>query len=135
MQGLLEEDAMRQREETHPYAQEKTNQRKIRRRRTKAQVPTVEKIAMEEGASPLCCYEKSSLSKTTNISPFDGDDLENDMLFDHQQYLKEIELGKLISMILDKGKVNEQSLTKERKNVLDLYRKNRPRFDVSSVEL
>ena len=101
----------------------------------KAQVPTVKKIAMEEGASPLCCYDELSSSEITIISPFDGDDLENDMLFDHQQYLKEIELGKTISIILDKGKVNEQSLTKERKNVLDLYRKNRPRFDVSSVEL
>jgi len=53
------------------------------------------------------------------------------MLKDNQKYLEMIERGKN----MDKGVVREESLTKERKLALDLYRKQRPRFDIDNMEL
>ena len=61
--------------------------------------------------------------------------LEKDLLKDNQLYLERIELGKKIAIILDKGVIREESLTKERKVSLDLYRRQRPRFDIATMEL
>ena len=65
----------------------------------------------------------------------DDGDLEDDLLKDNQLYLERIELGKKIAVILDKGVIREESLTKERKVALDLHRKQRPRFDIAIKEL
>ena len=65
----------------------------------------------------------------------DDGDLEDDMLQDNQLYFERIELGKRIAAILDKTIVREESLSKERKDALNLYRKQRPRFDIVSMEL
>ena len=42
------------------------------------------------------------------------------MLKDNQKYLELTEHGKDVSTIIDKGNVREESLTKERKLILDL---------------
>lgn len=57
------------------------------------------------------------------------EDLREDILRDNQYYLEKVELGKKIDAILSEGIVYEESLSKERKQALDLYRKQRPRFD------
>ena len=54
---------------------------------------------------------------------------------DYQKYLENIELGKQVNNIIDKGVILEGSLIKERKYALDLYRKQRPCFDTTSVQL
>ena len=61
--------------------------------------------------------------------------LEEDLLRDNQDYLGKIELGKQITTIIDKGIVQEESLTRKRKEALDLYRKQRPRIDIQNIEL
>ena len=57
------------------------------------------------------------------------------MLKDNQKYLEMIDHGKNIASIIDKGIVREESLSKDRKYALDLYRKQRPRFDIANMEL
>ena len=65
----------------------------------------------------------------------DDGDLEGDLLKDNELYLERIELGNKIAVILDKGVIREESLTKERKIALDLYRRQRPRFDIVNMNL
>ena len=87
----------------------------------------IEKIALEEGIS---------LPKEINgTQPIDEENLRESLLQDNQVYLEKIELGKNISSILDEGIVREESLIKERKLALDLYRRQEPRFDTSAVQL
>ena len=71
----------------------------------------IEEIAHKEGI-PL---PKDIIETLVN----DDVDLEEDLLKDNQLYLERIELGKKITVILDKGVIREESLTKERKVALD----------------
>ena len=60
------------------------------------------------------------------------DDLRKLLLKDQQHYLKQIELGRNISYILDEGVIQEESLTLDNKLALDIYRQRRQlRVDVS----
>ena len=65
----------------------------------------------------------------------DDGDLEEELLRGNRIYLDKIELGNKINGIMDKGVVREQSLAKEYKEALGLYRKTRARYDIASVEL
>ena len=89
-------------------------------------------IALQENAPMSCIKEDQEYIVNTLV---DKESLEKDMCQDNQKYLENIELGKTISAILDIGVIREESLTKERKVILDLYRKQRPRFDIVSMEL
>ena len=53
------------------------------------------------------------------------DDLRELLLKDQQRYLKQIELGRNISYILDEGVIQEESLTLDNKLALDIYRQRR----------
>ena len=53
------------------------------------------------------------------------DDLRKLLLKDQQHYLKQIELGRNISYILDEGVIQEESLTLDNKLALDIYRQRR----------
>ena len=90
----------------------------------------VKEIAQQEEA-PLECIEE--VEKTSPSESLET--LETEMLKDNQNYLEMIEHGKDIDTIIYKGIVREESLTKERKHSLDLYRKQRPRFNIANVEL
>ena len=81
---------------------------------------------IEEGAN----QEGVSMERYEEIT-----DLRQDLLKDNQLYLEKIELGKKIADIIDEGVVREGSLTKDRKLALELYRKQRPCFDITSVQL
>ena len=63
------------------------------------------------------------------------DDLRDELLEDNNIYLNKIELGRKISLIIQEGVVQEESLIKERQDALALYRKRRPRFDISTILL
>ena len=54
---------------------------------------------------------------------------------DNQKYLDNIELGKQVNTVIAKGIVQEESVSKRRKDALDLYRKQRPTRDMLQVEL
>ena len=94
-------------------------------RETKRQ--RVEEIAHQEGLTVP--------KEISDTQPLDKENLRENLLRDNQLYLEKIELGKNISSIMDEGIVREESLTKERKLALDLYRRQEPRFDISLVQL
>ena len=87
----------------------------------------IEEIAAEEGLSI-----PKEISDTQTL---DKENLRENLLRDNQLYMEKIELGKNISSIMDEGIVREESLTKDRKLALDLYRRQEPRFDISVVQL
>ena len=57
------------------------------------------------------------------------------LLKDNEAHKQKIELGKQIYNILEEDVIQEASLTREYKLALDLYRKQRPKFDVVNKEL
>ena len=61
--------------------------------------------------------------------------LEESMQMDACVYRDRVELGKHVAGIIDRGGVPEESLTVERKEALDLYRKQCPRMDLKDVQL
>ena len=83
----------------------------------------VEEIAIQEGVPIILCSD-------TNSNKVDLTSLRGELLTDNQEYLDKIELGKQIASIIDEGVVREESLTKIRKEALDLYRKQMPRIDI-----
>ena len=87
----------------------------------------IEEIARGEGLSIP--------QEISDTQPLDKENLRENLLRDNQLYVEKIELGKNISSIMDEGIVREESLTKERKLALDLYRRQEPRFDISLVQL
>ena len=88
----------------------------------------IEEIANKEGI-PIACYKE-----IVKEPLFGEEELREDLLKDNQQYLEKIEIGKMISAILDEGIILEGSLSKDRKIALDLYVKQRPRFDIASIQ-
>ena len=60
------------------------------------------------------------------------EDLRQNLLQNNKVYLEKIELGRKISIIIEEGVVQEESLTKEHQAALELYRKHKPRFDITT---
>ena len=87
----------------------------------------IEEIAHQEGI-PIP-------KEIVDTPVFDEENLREDLLKDNQLYLDKIELGKKIAVIIDEGVVREESLTRDRKLSLDLYRKQRSRFDIANIQL
>ena len=57
------------------------------------------------------------------------------MIREHHLHVQKIGLGKEICTIFAKGEVLEQSLSTERQQALDLYRKSIPRLYISTIQL
>ena len=53
----------------------------------------------------------------------DINDLEEELLKTNSEYFERIELGEKVAIIISKGTVRKESLTKNYKEALDLYRK------------
>ena len=96
-----------------------------------AQVQRAEKIQRIE---EIAHREGIPFPKEESVPDGDGE-LEEELLRGNQIYLDKIELGNKINDIMAKGVVREQSLAKEYKEALGLYRKTRARYDITSVEL
>lgn len=76
--------------------------------------------------------ELSASEEVHDPNSLNMDDLRELLLKDQQRYLKQIELGRNISYILDEGVIQEESLTLDNKLALDIYRQRRQlRVDVS----
>ena len=71
----------------------------------------------------------------TPARPVFTQSLEEQMLKQNQEYLDRLELGKQVAQIINKGTVLEESLSKERKNALELYRKQKPCINIRKAEL
>ena len=89
------------------------------------------KIAQQEDIPISHCSDVIQSPTST----LDTTNLEEELLQANQDYLDNIELGKQINTIIDKGVVREDSLSKHRKDVLDLYRKQKPTRDMLQGEL
>ena len=86
----------------------------------------VREIAQQENA-PLECIADQTVRDTNS--------LKEELLQDNQEYLDKIELGKKIGLIIDEGVVQEESLTRVRKEAMCLFRKQMPKIDIHLVEL
>ena len=69
--------------------------------------------------------ELSASEEVHDPNSLNMDDLREVLLEDQQRYLKQIELGRNISYILDEGVIQEESLTLDNKLALDIYRQRR----------
>ena len=54
---------------------------------------------------------------------------------ENRRYIAKIELGRMISSILDEKSINEQSLNKEKQEALHLYRRQQPQVTILKEEL
>ena len=109
---------------------EEIQERKRQYKNRMERLQLVKEIAQEEQAPLECIKEVEETSPSETLET-----LETEMLKDNQKYLEMIDHGKNIASIIDKGIVREESLSKERKYAVDLYRKQRPRFDIANMEL
>ena len=109
---------------------EEIQERKRQYENRMERIRLIKEIAQQEEAPFECIeeVEKNSPSETLET-------LETEMLKDNQKYLDMVEHGKDIATIIDKGIVQEESLTKGRKNALDLYRQQHVCLDISTAEL
>jgi len=82
-------------------------------------------IALEENIPSSHCSD----SVIPNIS------LREEMKHNKQDYLDKIEMGEQISTIMTEENIREESLTKEHKEALKIYRNQMPRIDIQDVEL
>ena len=55
----------------------------------------------------------------------DDDELEKDMIKDNEEYIYKLALGEKVYKILCDGKVKQVSLSLERKEALNIYRRNK----------
>ena len=109
---------------------EEIQERKRQYENRMERIRLVKEIAQEEEAPLECIEEVEETSLSERLET-----LETEMLKDNQKYLEMIDHGKNIASIIDKGIVREESLSKNRKYAFDLYRKQRPRFDIANMEL
>ena len=65
----------------------------------------------------------------------DESDVRKRLVKNNEVYLRRVKVGEMISKILYEGDVREQSLTKEDKEALDLYREQVSNMDVNVVVL
>ena len=63
------------------------------------------------------------------------EDVRKRLINNNKVYLERISIGEEISKILSEGDVREESLSKDDKHALDLYRTQRTRLDTNEVEL
>ena len=90
----------------------------------------IEEIAQEEDISINLCKEVIVKAAILN-----EEELREELLANNQSYLDKIDLGRRITAIVDERIICEESLTREHKESLDLYRKQRPQFNIENVEL
>ena len=62
-------------------------------------------------------------------------DLRERLLKYNQLYLNKIGYGKQITEIMEEGVIREEALPKEEKEALDLYRNQKPRFEIADIQL
>ena len=88
----------------------------------------LEEIAHQEEIDISNCIETQSTPVTTQS-------LEEELLKENQEHLDKLELGKQIARIINKGTVLEESLSRDRKHALDLYRKQKPTINIRKAHL
>ena len=104
---------------------EEIKERKRQYENRAERIQLAREIAQQESV-PLECIDQTTKVKKTS---------KEELLEDNKEYLDKIELGKDIALIINEGVVQEESLTRERKEALELYRKQMPKVDIHLLEL
>ena len=91
-------------------------------------IQKLEEIAHQEEIDISNCLD-------TTPTPVITQSLEEELLKENQDYLDRLELGKQIARIINKGTVLEESLSRDRKNALELYRKQKPCINIQKAHL
>ena len=89
----------------------------------------VRQIAVEEG---IFLEDYCDIDTTDILNPIS---VEKQLMDDDLIYTRKIERGKIITSVLEKGSVQEDSLSKDNREVLKIYRKQMSRRNLSNVEL
>ena len=114
----LDEDEMR----------DEIKQRKKLRETREGREQLVRRIAEEEGLPPeYCDMEVPDALRPVSV--------EKQLMDDDKIYSGKIERGRIISSVLEKGSVREDSLSKDNREVLQLYRKQMSIRNLPSAEL
>ena len=116
--NTLDEDEMRSEIKRRKKLQETREERE----------QLVRQIAEEEGLPPEYCDVEVPDALST-IS------MEKELMDDNLIYNRKIEHGKIICNILENGCVQEDSLSKNNKECLKIYRKQMPRRDLNEIQL
>ena len=108
---------------------EEIKRRKKLRETREEREQLVRQIAEEEGLPPeYCDIEVSDALRPISI--------EKELMDDDRVYTRKIEHGRIIASVLEKGSAREDSLSKNNREVLKLYRKQvSMRNQLSSTEL
>ena len=93
----------------------------------------IEEIARQENIPLEHCGDL--LAHAPSLAVSDVFTLREELLYNNQRYLDKIELGKQVVSVIAKGIVQEESLAKNYKDALDMYRKQRPHIDIQTVQL
>ena len=92
---------------------------------------------MHRSSSVEKCTDDQSNEEGCILSEFDNVDA--NLVFELQRnrdlYIKNVDIGRQVSIVLTNGDIPEESLSKEHKFCLDLFRAQQPTTEVASAEL
>ena len=108
--------------------QKKLLETKEDRKKLIGQIAVEEEEEEEEGLQPKHC----DIDTADILNPIL---VEKQLMDDDLIYTRKIELGKIITSVLEKGSVKEDSLSKDNREVLKIYRKQMSRRNLSNVKL
>ena len=104
---------------------------------TRASAENVE-LTIEQSATDECSEHNNGL-ETAAVAPATIDDYDTNLRFqlfqNNEAYKNNVNLGRKISEVLDEGDIFEESLTKQHKFCLQLFRAQQPTTDVINAEL
>ena len=83
-------------------------------------------IAVEEGLQPEHC----DIDTADVLNPIS---VKKQLIDDDLIYMRKFERGKIITAVLEEGSVEEDSLSKDNREVLKIYRKQMSRRNLSNV--
>ena len=93
----------------------------------------VEQFAVKEGIPLEFCANDDGVQSP---SPLLSDtDLKGSMLLQTATYRETVDLGRRVAAILDEGVALEEALSREYRDALELFRKQRPQMDLPSTQL
>ena len=104
------------------------------RRRNDSFLEREEKFQKQE---VIAQQEEIDISNCLDIPPTPAitESQEEELLKENQVYLDRLELGKQITQIISKGTVLEESLSRDRRHALELYRKQKPYINIRKAHL
>ena len=92
-------------------------------------------IAHEVGAPRECIEEDAKLYGLKHLVSIDCKEVRRRVFRNQKEYLEMIEVGKIVYNIIGEGKINVEGLSKQDRQALETYRKQRPTMNYTDVAL